>query len=226
MRDLKSILAVLMAAVLVLCGCSDSKRLDKIGKTEVTIKTNRGKIVIRLYDDTPEYRDNFLTLVKKGAYDGTVWHRIVPGKLIQAGTVNESKYAGPTLPAEIIYPKHFHKAGALAAAREDDIVNPDKRSSNTQFYIVTGTVFTPASLAQLHEQLVAADTTANPIVFSDYQKKVYTTVGGTPHLDNEYTVFGEVVDGLGVVQNIGNEKVNGEKPIHRLVIESITVTGE
>lgn len=224
MRNFKAIFAVILMAVMTLGSCSDSEKLDKIGKTEVMIKTNRGKIVIRLYDDTPEYRDNFIALVKKGAYDGAVWHRIVPGKLIQAGTVDDNRFGGATLPSEIIYPKHFHKAGAVAAAREDDGVNPEKKSSNTQFYIVTGTVFTPASLAQLHEQLVTADTTNHPISFSDYQKKIYTTIGGTPHLDNEYTVFGEVVEGLGVVQNLGNERVNGEKPLKRLVIESITVT--
>ena len=221
---MKTIVAVLVVSIL-LTGCGNSD-YDNIGTTEVTIETDRGKIVVRLYDDTPTYRDNFVRLVKQGAYDGALWHRIVRDGLIQAGTNNEAKYVGETLPAEIVYPRHFHKAGAIAAAKESDDVNPDRRSSNTQFYIVTGKVFTPGSLAELHQTMADTDTAHKIPPFTDIQKKVYVKRGGTPHLDGAYTVFGEVVEGLGVAQSLGHEKTVDEKPVRRLVIKKISVTAE
>ena len=213
----------LLACLLLMCGCGN-RDYDKIGKTEVTIETDRGRIVIRLYDDTPTYRDNFVKLVEQGAYDGAVWHRIVRDGFIQAGTNNEGKYVGNTLPAEIVYPTHFHKAGAVAAAKEDDDVNPDRRSSNTQFYIVTGKVFTPGSLAELRQTMADADTLHGFAPFTELQKRVYTKRGGAPHLDGAYTVFGEVVEGLGVAQSIGHEKTVDEKPVHRIAIKRVSVT--
>ena len=213
----------LLACLLLMCSCGNGD-YDRIGKTEVTIETDRGRIVIRLYDDTPTYRDNFVKLVEQGAYDGAVWHRIVRDEFIQAGTNNEGKYVGNTLPAEIVYPTHFHKAGAVAAAKEDDDVNPDRRSSNTQFYIVTGKVFTPGSLAELRQTMADADTLHGFAPFTELQKKVYTKRGGAPHLDGAYTVFGEVVEGLGVAQSIGHEKTVDEKPVHRIAIKRVSVT--
>ncbi len=213
----------ILACLILMCSCGNGD-YDRIGKTEVTIETDRGRIVIRLYDDTPTYRDNFVKLVEQGAYDGAVWHRIVRDGFIQAGTNDEGKYVGNTLPAEIVYPTHFHKAGAVAAAKEDDDVNPDRRSSNTQFYIVTGKVFTPGSLAELRQIMADADTVHGFAPFTEQQKRVYTKRGGAPHLDGAYTVFGEVVEGLGVVQSIGHEKTVDEKPVHRIVIKRVSVT--
>ncbi|MBP3688513.1 MAG: peptidylprolyl isomerase [Bacteroidaceae bacterium] len=223
-NSIKTILA-LLAGLTVTIGCRNSD-YDKLGKTEVTIETDRGKIVVRLYDDTPTYRDNFVKLVRMGAYDGAVWHRIVRDGLIQAGTNDEARYIGKTLPAEIVYPRHFHKAGAIAAAREDDDVNPGRRSSNTQFYIVTGKVFTPGSLAELHQRMADADPKHKILPFSELQKRVYTKRGGAPHLDGSYTVFGEVVEGLGAAQSIGHENTVDEKPVRRLVIKKIYVSAE
>ena len=221
---LKIVIVAIAGAISL--SCCDNKDYDKIGKTEVTIETDHGNIVLRLYDDTPEYRDNFVRLIRKKAYDGAVWHRIVPEGLIQAGTVNDHKYAGKTLPSEIVYPKHFHKAGALAAAREDDDKNPGRRSSNTQFYIVTGKVYTPGELIEEHMNMQECDTSHVIPSFTDYQKKIYTTKGGAPFLDSRYTVFGEVVDGMGVVQYFGKQKSVDEKPVKRLVLKSIRVTKE
>lgn len=217
---MRKILLLLLA--LTLWACTDKER-DRIGSTEVTIETEKGRIVLRLYDDTPTYRDNFIKLIKEGAYDGTVWHRIVKDGLIQAGSIDEDRWKY-TLPAEIHYPRHFHKAGALAAAREGDDVNPEKRSSGTQFYIVTGKVFSSGSLAELHQMMQDADTLRKIPAFTDLQKKVYTTKGGTPHLDGEYTVFGEVVEGLETAKMIGRNRTDEkEHPLKKLVIKRITV---
>ena len=162
--------------VCLLCGCSDKN--DKIGKTEVVIETDRGKITLRLFDDTPVHRDNFIRLAKAGAYDGIIWHRVVKDMLIQSGdprlkargeelTVDTSEMHY-TLPQEIRYPRHFHRAGALAAAREGNDVNPEKRSSGTQFYIVGGTVYTPGKLAEVHQLMQDADTLHRIPAFTEF----------------------------------------------------------
>lgn len=221
----------------------------------VLIKTGKGNIIVRLYDETPLHRDNFLRLVAEGYYDGTLFHRVIKNFMIQGGDP-DSKGApagkslgtgGPdyTLPAEFVYPQRFHKKGALAAARQGDEVNPEKRSSGSQFYIVTGEVYNEGKLAQMEKQmemqqlqsifngLVAAhrdeildlrkrrdqaglqalqerlekETYAQGASLgaprlTDEQREAYTTVGGTPFLDNQYTVFGEVEEGLEVVDAI------------------------
>lgn len=229
----KYTLGLLVAAGLAFSGCGNNKN-NKIGNTEVIIETSMGKITLRLYDDTPQHRDNFIKLTKEGAYDGIIWHRIVNDGIIQSGDpglkakgealkVDTTKYQY-TIPAEIHYPRHFHKAGALAAAREPDSVNHDKRSSSTQFYIVSGKVFTPGSLAELHQLMNDADTLRDIPPFTEYQKKIYLTKGGSPHLDGEYTVFGEVVDGMRVVQAIDRIKTDAkEHPLKQVVIKKVTI---
>lgn len=231
---MKNTLLGVLLGLLVLSSCGDAKR-DKIGKTEVTIQTDYGKIVVRLYDDTPLHRDNFIKNVKAGAYDGIIWHRIVREGMIQSGDPElkaDGKSAGTrrgskwdyTIPAEIRYPKHFHRAGALAAARECDSINPQKRSSGTQFYIVTGKVYDAGTLAELHQMMNDADTLHSLPPFTALQKKVYTTRGGSPHLDGEYTVFGEVVEGMNVVQKIGRMRTDEkEHPLRNVLIRSVTV---
>ena len=218
--------------MLLLNGCSDGN--DRIGKTEVVIETDRGKIILRLFDDTPVHRDNFIRLAKAGAYDGIIWHRVVKDMLIQSGdprlkaggealTVDTSqmKY---TLPAEIRYPKYYHRAGALAAARESNDVNPEKRSSGTQFYIVGGTIYTPRKLAEVHQLMQDADTLHRIPAFTEAQKKTYTTKGGAAHLDGEYTVFGQVVDGLEVVKYLTRTPTDEkEHPLKEIRIKRVIV---
>ncbi len=230
---------------------------------KVKIQTMLGDIVVRLYDETPIHRDNFVKLVKEGYYDGTLFHRVIKDFMIQGGDP-DSKGApagkmlgvgGPnyTLEAEI-KDGLFHKRGALAAARQGDEVNPERRSSGSQFYIVWGQVYNEgqlrqyakqmrmqkvqaafnelaaqhrdeimqmrrernrAGLQELQDKLVAeAEAKVTGEGLTEEQRKVYSTIGGTPHLDGQYTVFGEVEEGLDVVEMIQNTATGrGDRPI-------------
>lgn len=224
---------------------------------KVEIETTMGTFTVMLYGDTPRHRDNFLKLVREGYYDGTLFHRVINEFMVQAGDP-DSRDAKPgqqlgaggpdyKIDAEIVYPKHFHKRGALAAARQGDQVNPARQSSGSQFYVVTGKKLAEGEIAQmeqymqqslrqqifnrkvqehrteiiqlqqaadragldaLQQRLVAetdAEAAAAPARLTDEQRNVYTTEGGTPHLDGQYTVFGEVVSGMDVIDRI--EKV-------------------
>lgn len=180
---------------------------------QVLLSTNKGDIRISLYDDTPGHRDNFLRLVREGYYNGIMFHRVIRDFMVQAGDSAERApgYAAPnmkelcpsdTIPAEIVYPKHYHKRGVLAAAREGDDENPSFASSSTHFYIVWGRPFTPRALKEAMERGRAY---TEPYVGSevpDYIVDTYENIGGTPHLDGGYTVFGEVVEGMEVVDAI------------------------
>ena len=171
--------------------------------TKVLFKTSEGDIIIALYDNTPKHKENFLKLVKDGYYNGILFHRIIKGFMIQTGDP-ESKGApagkmlgnggpGYTIPAEF-KPENYHKRGAVAAARQGDQVNPTKASSGSQFYIVDGKPFNASMMAQISYQYGKA--------FTDEQRKIYETIGGAPFLDGDYTVFGEVVEGMDVVDKI------------------------
>ena len=187
----------------------------------VKIHTTMGDIVVRLYDETPVHRDNFLKLVREGYYDGTLFHRVIKGFMIQGGDPN-SKGATPdqmlgngnpgyTLEAEF-REGLYHKRGALAAAREDDATNPERRSSGSQFYIVWGRTFTPRQMEYLIDQMQLRHPETRGL--TPAQREVYATYGGTPHLDGQYTVFGEVVEGLDVVEKIQNLPTNpADRPI-------------
>ncbi|MEG0949903.1 MAG: peptidylprolyl isomerase [Bacteroidales bacterium] len=221
----------------------------------VLIETPMGDIKIKLYDETPLHRDNFIKLVKEGFYDDTLFHRVIKNFMVQGGDP-DSKGApagkslgtggpGYTIPAEIVYPKYFHKRGALAAARQADQVNPERESSGSQFYIVWGDTYNDGKLNQLQQSLTAQKERAifdrlaaerrkqimdlrrnkdqeglyqlqeelialtkaemqenGPVMLTPEQREAYKTLGGTPHLDDQYTVFGEVVEGLDVVDKI------------------------
>lgn len=177
---------------------------------EVLLETSKGNIRVKLYNDTPIHRDNFLKLVRQGFYDGLLFHRVIPDFMIQAGDsasrhAKEGALLGDspepyTLPAEIHFPTHFHRRGALAAAREGDEKNPQRASSYSQFYIVTGSIFTDDGLDVMQERLDS--TTHNTIKLTPKIKEVYRTFGGAPHLDGQYTVFGEVVEGFDVTDLI------------------------
>ena len=167
-------------------------------ETLVLIKTTKGDITVKLYNDTPLHRDNFIKLINEGWYNNSPFHRVIKNFMIQGGQNQDGTVdPGYRVPAEF-RPNHFHKKGALAAARQGDQYNPEKASSGCQFYIVQGQVLTEANI-QMYQQRYG-------LTFTEEQIKAYTTVGGTPHLDGEYTVFGEVVEGLEVIDKIAGVK--------------------
>lgn len=194
--------------------------------TKVLMKTSLGNITMVLYDDTPIHKDNLIELIKKNFYDGVLFHRVIPGFMIQAGDPN-SKTAKPgdrlgssgpgyTVPAEF-RPNRYHKKGALAAARLGDQANPKKESSGSQFYIVTGRVWTPADLDNMEKG-------GQHPKFTEEQRKVYTTAGGYPPLDYQYTVFGEVTEGIEVAEAISKvDREPGDRPKVDVKIISFTV---
>jgi cyclophilin family peptidyl-prolyl cis-trans isomerase len=262
----KSLFLSLLMAAFTLMSCSANNaegsaeaaksKADNNKMTKVELETSLGKIVVELYNETPQHRDNFIKLVKEGYYDGVLFHRVIKDFMIQTGDGN-SKTAGPdtslgdgdpgyTIPAEFVYPKYFHKRGALAAARTGDQVNPERRSSGSQFYIVTGKIYSSDELQMMTKRLsdvqkqdifrrlitentdkinelqkaqdtagiqalqneliqkTEAEAAQNPFTLTDEQLNAYTSIGGTPHLDGQYTVFGEVVEGMDVVDKIQN----------------------
>lgn len=243
--------------------------------TRLKIKTTEGDIIIRLYDETPKHRDNFLKLAKEGYFNGTLFHRVIKDFMIQGGDP-DSKNApkgkmlgtgGPdyTIPAEFVYPQYFHKRGALSAARTGDEVNPDRESSGSQFYIVWGKTFKPAELKQMEQQMAMQQeqqvfnqltrehheeimnlrrnrdrvglqelqdklieqtkTTCKQQgkpIFTEEQIDVYTNVGGTPFLDNQYTVFGEVEEGFEIVEHIQKcDTDRNDRPKEDIKIEAV-----
>ena len=199
-----SVLAILAVVMFLGVSCKEKERL-------VVMETTEGTIVLKLYDQTPLHRDNFRALVEEGAYDSLLFHRVIQDFMIQGGDP-DSKYAEPgqllgegdrpyTVPAEFrLEDGIFHRRGVLAAAREGDDVNPEQRSSAMQFYIVWGKIFDDEGLDKVQVRL---DTrTGGRVKLTPEMREVYKTVGGTPHLDGQYTVFGEVVSGLDVVDAI------------------------
>lgn len=172
--------------------------------TRILITTTAGPITAILFNDTPLHRDNFIRNIRTHAYDSLLFHRVIPGFMIQSGDT-ASRHALPgqplgdspepfTIPAEFRFPKHFHQAGALAMAREDDAENPTRASSSMQFYIVTGQPLTDDQLDRLQQRLDS--TTNGTIHFPPEIRNIYRTQGGAPHLDGTYTVFGQVIDGF------------------------------
>ncbi len=259
--------------------CSNSTMTTSTNNSHVLIHTTLGDITVMLYGDTPVHRDNFLRLAREGYYDGVLFHRVIKNFMIQTGDP-DSKTAGPdamlgtggpdyTLEAEIVYPRHFHKRGALAAARTGDNVNPEHRSSGSQFYIVTGNLYSEgqirqleknlemqnlqnlfndlarqnsdtimalrrnrdtAGLQSLQEKLIAeAEKLAaeKPVKLTQEQIDIYTTIGGAPHLDGTYTVFGEVTAGLDVVEKIENTPTGrADRPTTDVKILSMEILDE
>ena len=210
-------LAVFSACCLL--GQTTVKLRKKDRKRDVLLVTTMGEITLRLSDSTPLHRDNFLRLIKSHYYDSLLFHRVIQGFMIQGGDPDSKRAASGkalgegglpyTVPAEF-RAGLFHKKGVLAAAREGDDVNPQKASSSTQFYIVQGKVFTEGGLdtvdmKRLKRKLPAA------------HRAVYTTLGGAPHLDQHYTIFGEVVKGLAVVDSIAavntSKGVDSDRPL-------------
>lgn len=199
---------------------------------QVLLETTMGDVVVELYNETPKHRDNFLKLVREGYYDGNLWHRVIAQFMIQTGD-STTRHAGPgtvvgdydpgyTLPAEIVFPRYFHKKGALAAAREGDTTNPERRSSGSQFYIVVGQVFTPGGLDRVQDRLNAQ--TGGKVQLTPEIREYYQLRGGTPHLDGQYTVFGEVVKGMDVVSDIDFVETDGnDRPLQDVRIVKAVV---
>lgn len=248
----------------------------KPGEALVEINTSEGPVTVLLFADTPAHRDNFLKLVKEGYYDGVLFHRVINQFMIQTGDP-DSKNApagkhlgsgGPdyTLPAEIHFPAHFHCRGALAAARQGDQVNPERRSSGSQFYIVTGKTFADSAMTQMERQMQMMRTreifdslarenrdkimelrrnrdqaglsalqdtiiaqaerqaALAPATYTAEQRQAYATQGGSPHLDGQYTVFGQVVSGMDIVDKIEKAETDrNDRPVTDIRILSARV---
>jgi len=189
----------------------------------VEISTPYGKMIARLYDSTPGHRDNFVKLVQEKFYDSLLFHRVISGFMIQGGDptsknapdsvqLGSGAAPGPTIPAEF-KSNIIHKKGVLAAARDN---NPEKASSNCQFYIVQGKTFDTAQMRQVFEQRVKP-TLANGFTYTAAQKEIYRRLGGTPHLDQNYTVFGEVISGLDVIDRIAAVPTRpGDRPVNNV----------
>ena len=201
--------------------------------TEVLFETTEGNIRIALYDETPIHRDNFLKLTKMHVYDSLLFHRVIKDFMIQSGDTN-SKNAKPgqrlgtgdfdyTLEPEFRLPQIIHRRGCVAMAREPDVVNPEMRSSACQFYIVWGKRFSSAEIEQAQERLDT--TTHGRVKLTPEMIKVYKSVGGTPHLDGQYTVFGEVTEGLNIVERIQKAETDDyDRPFEDIRILRATVT--
>lgn len=216
---------------ILLYSCTSQKQVRKSDlKKDVLLETTYGNIYLRLSDETPLHRNNFLKLVKNKYYNHLLFHRVINHFMIQAGDP-DSRHApagkplgkggpGYTIPAEI--KTHlFHKKGVIAAARESDNVNPQKASSGSQFYIVQGKIWTNEELTLLEKTRLQGRT------IPDAQREVYTSIGGTPHLDHNYTIFGEVVKGLDVIDTIASlptsKGIDKDRPIQDVVIKRATL---
>lgn len=175
-------------------------------ETLVVIHTTLGDITAKLYNDTPLHRDNFIKLINEGWYEDSPFHRVIQNFMIQGGgNKNGQQDPSYTVPAEIL-PNHFHKKGALSAARLGDQVNPEKASSGSQFYIVQGRI--------MDDRYLDAVTAQTGHAFTAEQKTAYKTIGGTPHLDGGYTVFGEVLDGFDVIDKVAAVQTRkGDVPV-------------
>jgi len=251
---------------------SESCAVKKNTQSIVRFETNYGEITVKLYEETPKHRENFLKLVNDGFYNGVLFHRVIADFMIQAGDPDSkdaksgkslgSGDVGYTIPAEFVYPTYYHKRGVLSAARQGDESNPKKASSGCQFYIVQGRTFTDKELdgieksnerkleeklfqeilkshqdevkryrmersqpkldalrdsilADVHEQMQKNPTHK----LTEQQRNDYKTLGGTPHLDGEYTVFGEVIEGLDVVSKISKAKTGrNDRPVEDIKV--------
>ena len=223
-----------LVAVVAMVACGSQPEPTKPRRVEM--RTTMGDIVLELSDLTPIHRDNFLQLVEEHYFDSLLFHRVIENFMIQGGDPRTRTISGKEffadgeetgdprywedIPAEIIFPQLYHKRGVLAAAREGDDVNPQRRSSRTQFYIVWGRTFDDKTLDAQQQRITRA--TAGTVVLPDSIREVYKSTGGTPHLDGQYTVFGHVVSGLDVVDKIQLSPTDSlDRPIEDVRILSV-----
>ncbi len=229
---------LLLALVMLATAGMAQKNQDTEPRAEVTLQTTQGKIVVALSNETPIHRDNFLAQVRRGYYDGLLFHRIIASFMIQCGDstsrdVKASEFTNARgdnsykLPAEIRFPQLFHHRGALAAARQGDQINPERMSSPYEFYIVWGKYFGPREMQAEQDKVLARDDSTRYFTFPKEVIDAYEIDGGTPHLDNEYTVFGEVIKGLDVVGQIQATKTDSlDRPLKEIRIKRAWVSKE
>ncbi|MDE6557253.1 MAG: peptidylprolyl isomerase [Duncaniella sp.] len=281
---LKNIISIIIVAIVgvgffVTTACATGKTseiMENNGDVKVRLHTSEGDITLLLYGDTPRHRDNFIKRVEAGDYDGVLFHRVISDFMIQTGDPTSKNApkgkalgagdAAEMIDAEILFPTHYHHRGAIAAARTGDNVNPERRSSGSQFYIVTGTKFSDGQLDQmehkaamthkqdvfnklvaenrdsimamrrnrdqaglnaLQEKLVAQTeelTKDDTTFYTPEMREAYKTIGGTPHLDGQYTVYGRVIDGMDVVEKIEKAETDGrDRPLEDIKIISAEV---
>ena len=225
------LLAIALVLVSFLSAQIPQRDLKKCA--QVRIETNYGSMVVALYNETPQHRDNFLKLVREGFYDNVLFHRIIKDFMVQAGDPNskDSTYTGMLgmgdigykVPAEINFPELYHRRGALCAARQSDMVNPERASSGCQFYIVQGKILSDQELTMMEQRLRVALEKPD-FHYTDEQRLFYKTFGGTPHLDGAYTVFGELIKGFDVLDKLNAVKTGAndrpEEPV-RIISMSI-----
>lgn len=269
MKIKRSIFSLVMILAIVAC-TNRVKSADGDDEQKVLIKTTYGDMVVKLYNETPLHRDNFIKLVNEGFYNDLLFHRVIKNFMIQGGDPNSkgapaSKHLGDGGPGYQIDAEIkdglYHKKGALSAARLGDSANPERKSSGSQFYVVQGQVYTPDQLEQFEDKMkfqairkeaMRIFTTKQAIFqklqqegnmdsinnlriqiseeaensvkeedykMSDAQREIYTTVGGTPHLDGAYTVFGEVIEGFAVIDSIANvATAPGDRPLEDVIM--------
>ena len=218
---MKRVLSLCVLLATMFAACTPSEPV-------VRIETTMGNVKIKLYNETPIHRDNFLKLVDSNFYEGVLFHRVIDNFMDQFGDP-DSKTAEPgqplgsndvgyTLPAEII-PGKYHKKGAVNAARQGNDVNPNRESSGSQCCLFEGKVFRPGELDSLLTQINSTWRSDCPLTLTDEQREIYTTIGGSPHLDGEYTVFGEVIEGQEVVDAIAAVETDSlDRPINNVAI--------
>lgn len=230
----KRFLTSLMLVVLAFSGSVQAQEK----RAEVTMQTTHGKVVLELYNETPIHRDNFLAQVRRGYYDGLLFHRIISQFMVQCGDStsrgvrsqdfhNSEGDDNFRLPAEIRFPSIFHRRGSLAAARQGDDVNPSRSSSPYEFYIVWGKYYHPKDMKAMQERVLEREDSTRHFLFPPEVKDAYELDGGTPHLDNEYTVFGEVVKGLDVVGQMQAVRTDSlDRPLKDVRIKKAWVSRE
>lgn len=195
-------------------------------RTRVLVETSKGKFVLELYNETPIHRDAFLANVRSGFYEGIQFHRIIQDFMVQAGHPGTKGLSakdelpeegeGESLTAELLPEQYIHERGALAAARLGDDVNPEKKSSSTQFYIVTGKYYTDMDLNDLEQK--------NGLKYTPAQREAYKLKGGAPHLDGGYTVFGRLLEGWKVIDKIQRVSTGeSDRPLKPVVIKRMSI---
>ena len=221
-----------MITSLLLLFCANISAQER---AEVELETTEGNIRIALFNETPQHRDNFMKLVRMEFYDSLLFHRVIKDFMIQGGDLN-SRHAKPgqllgegeldyTIEPEFRLPQIYHRRGVIASARESDKVNPERRSGAAQFYIVWGKVYDDRRLASVQERLDSV--TNGQVKLTPEMIETYKTVGGTPHLDGQYTVFGEITEGLDVVDRIQQmETDKNDRPLKDVRILRVKIISD
>lgn len=225
---MRKIFLSLTLSLFALLGFGVQAQTASTGRTQVLVETSKGKFILELFDETPLHKAAFLKNVREGRYNGTLFHRVIKGFMVQGGNVLskglkeqdvlEDDSVG-TIEPEFRTSDFVHVRGMLAAAREGDEVNPKKKSSASQFYIVTGKYYTALDMLKESDK--------NGVKYSDEQRKAYMTEGGAAHLDGAYTIFGRLIEGYKVVDKIQQVETNeDDRPLKNIVVKQMTIIKE